>query len=907
MVEINSLDDYRAVQVVGLQPDDRLPNDYLRMVARVFAAYREEPLRQSVVAYIDGFGITSLETADQFVFRIQPGACFIDDQFIGVTDEMEIREDKIKFAVDNTYSLVMHYEWINITPPTVPTIQFVQTSGIDQEHMLELLRFDISLTGEFIVHPQDLTGLYMKNFVRLFELIEANILENTDILKFSHIVVPEESIDPSATSGDFVYFDWASASYKPARACTKRFDKGIGLLLRNKSTGAYYLIFNGIIKIDPNKYDIPQSRINLVNLEAGSSYFLEDGCTQSGDYIEHEEYTELAGFPATGIDGMYYVDGSDGAIYEWDSVNTVYVLADPVPVLDQSRGKITPRFYPSTVRVGFAIDHNTLSIDMDYSSEINIMNIMELFGDSTLFAKHYDAYRSYFEILRKIDKFSSTSDANGLRISEISGEIAILEGDKTTKAGEVSTRETSYINSTFVPTTTDALSATRIASTVNIRSKVEADPIMWSLFAQELDYYRTASQSVLIDAYNNRVELDALGDALAATILYNPVKAAIAELINNLTACQNVLLNNTSPIDLGFSELLFITTINGSLPALISDASTVEINQIRDRFNIWVTNMTPYIYYPDRDQVTSNPFISEDVQNVIKELEFARQSTLTQFMPAATYDSIKAALDKVIPLNYKLWKMVKYMYDVLNSSAVDFVTNSSIYTAAADITQSDTLQATVDDYIVERTTYYNGVYTLRELYETALYEYNTIQDSIDKLTRESIFLSNKNSEINLTTVPTLEADKAALEQAETGIIADIEQEKPIKSIFYLSNFERIQYNYTYLTIRIRHKYTVYDSVVSNIGKIEENLNLLLAEPYPDQTLISELTRLRSSYIAVRDQLDVEIESMIMEYNRIRTESYGLAPIAHGDRDFTDGDGTGASYANPDLPCMAITE
>ncbi len=125
--------------VLGLQPDDRMPNDYLRMVARVFAAYREVPLEMSIVAYIDGYHLTLDSVVNNIVtIGITHGTAFVDDQFVGFTESSELVINGDELVVDVEYSIVLYYQWINIMPPQEPTYNIVRTDRIDPEHMLEL-------------------------------------------------------------------------------------------------------------------------------------------------------------------------------------------------------------------------------------------------------------------------------------------------------------------------------------------------------------------------------------------------------------------------------------------------------------------------------------------------------------------------------------------------------------------------------------------------------------------------------------------------------------------------------------------------------------------------------------------------------------------------------------------------
>jgi len=125
--------------VLGLQPDDRMPNDWLRMVARVFAAYRLTPLEKSIVAYIDGYHLNlEGQVLDKADISISPGTAFVDDQFVGFMEESTMEIDKDIMVPNEVYAIVLCYTWINIMPPQKPTFDIIVRTQIDPEHMLEL-------------------------------------------------------------------------------------------------------------------------------------------------------------------------------------------------------------------------------------------------------------------------------------------------------------------------------------------------------------------------------------------------------------------------------------------------------------------------------------------------------------------------------------------------------------------------------------------------------------------------------------------------------------------------------------------------------------------------------------------------------------------------------------------------
>ena len=90
-VEVTTKEDYKKIERLGLLPTDRDPSAWLRMVARTMAAYKNVSVDKSIVAYISGFWILNTDDlieGDKIKFLIQKGTCFIDDQFIGFTNDI---------------------------------------------------------------------------------------------------------------------------------------------------------------------------------------------------------------------------------------------------------------------------------------------------------------------------------------------------------------------------------------------------------------------------------------------------------------------------------------------------------------------------------------------------------------------------------------------------------------------------------------------------------------------------------------------------------------------------------------------------------------------------------------------------------------------------------------------------
>jgi len=129
----------RGEWVVGLNPDDRMPNDWLRMVARVFASFRKAPLKDSIVVYIDGFELT-LESHVNFNARVKigPGQAFVDDQFIGFIENSYYTFDTTALAENIRHCIVLHYRWLNQFPPPEPSFELIPEQNVNREEMLIL-------------------------------------------------------------------------------------------------------------------------------------------------------------------------------------------------------------------------------------------------------------------------------------------------------------------------------------------------------------------------------------------------------------------------------------------------------------------------------------------------------------------------------------------------------------------------------------------------------------------------------------------------------------------------------------------------------------------------------------------------------------------------------------------------
>lgn len=129
----------RGDWVVGLQPDDRMPGDWLRMVARVFAAYRAKPLEESIVVYIDGLNLTLNSHINNIAnVGITGGQAFVDDQFIGFLCSSTFEFDSSWLIPDEVYEIVLQYRFIHQFPNPEPHFMIVHKDNVNHEEMLIL-------------------------------------------------------------------------------------------------------------------------------------------------------------------------------------------------------------------------------------------------------------------------------------------------------------------------------------------------------------------------------------------------------------------------------------------------------------------------------------------------------------------------------------------------------------------------------------------------------------------------------------------------------------------------------------------------------------------------------------------------------------------------------------------------
>ena len=129
------------------------------------------------------------------------------------------------------------------------------------------------------INPQYLDKKFMANYKNLFKHLQSQlmtVLSESQIANTFHVRVMSEEIDPSVSSGDFVWLDPIEEKWYPAEVSRQIFDKVNGLYLRNHREGSDLLFTSGIIEVD-SRYQIIDKENNVLrNLIPGAEYFLQD-------------------------------------------------------------------------------------------------------------------------------------------------------------------------------------------------------------------------------------------------------------------------------------------------------------------------------------------------------------------------------------------------------------------------------------------------------------------------------------------------------------------------------------------------------------------------------------------------------------------------------------------------------
>ena len=941
MIEIKNIYDYKKVQILGLQPNDRAPNDYLRFTSRIFNSFKPIDPTKTISSYINGFETTVIKNDVELQFNISKGSCFIDDQFIAFTDDM-LFSVPMSSIVDNvSYYLVLKYQYTNQIGPNPAIFELVTTSTFDESKMLNLLEFQLS-SGELVTVPQNLEDKFIQNYSKLFDLVTHKAEELFEINTYQGIDITKDKVYKnlsddkySTKSGDVVFLD-LDGLYKPARACNRRIDKAVGIYIYNNRTDSHTVVTNGLIEFNQD-IEIDETNKILINAEPGKTYYLLDNCSETS--------------------------------YAWENG------------IDKISGKISSRFIPGNVKIGFALTNNTFMVDITFADELNTANFLELIGLPDQFQERFNIIYSYWNysnskdfrelfsnelrLLKEklsnqkndllLNKESLTNDTDSLFDS-----YAIVSNPSTNDLTTLKNNYSLYNKEIIEASSEKELKTFRTEDTLNnlekIKIIIDSDLLLLNDQITYLDsfinnfnslsysdlYFSGAYQipsfyssivgfedfSSLALPRINRFDLDTqsisvptikessdapdgnLEDSSTRNISstkYNLVlRSAVGETSSGSVSTSTTqyssknevissidsvaIFKNNSTVLLNILKNIQITlnNISGMFGDLIQNVENDDIEGLSDCLD------------PNGDKGPSIILYRDTLKNYIIENNLVE--TISSSFGAAKYlDNIGYFLDQdnnILDINefiskneyavFKDYFIINFLSELITNH-FNFLENysPSNITSTYISNEFDKIDSNYLTYLDDKNeTYLN--------YQNSMKNLNNIIDEITTIDLDTEFINNRIlSEDSI--ISNLINEITAL---DSQIVSRIKNSASVNSIITISEFERKVYNYTYLTIRIRLKQKLLESINKDIKLINETLLELKNQTVPDKTLIAKLQLNLDSFMAVKNNLELELEGMVLEYNNLRI-SFGIDdPVLITDTDFND-----YGIADPNLECF----
>ena len=436
--------DQAIYQVKGLDADAKDPSDYLRLVARTFSSFRDRVSSNNVSAYLNGFEVdystgkldilnsdNVLEATQYHIFKINSGACFLNNQFIEFTEKTMFykTKDEFTYPVKNTdykdYAIVITYGFIDQYNDSTAKIQIVpyndltftiagddyvcayKDSSLLQPDItygvpaLLIAKFSImgkdgivcttyettsnGVTGREYnrINYQGLDKLYMLNYKKLFEYFgnqAQSVFSSAGLTQATFINVGSTYIDQTVKTGDMVriYQDPLTnkISYKPALASRQKFDQVVGLYLYDVTSDNHTIFINGLVTIDSTRYKLPINHPLNNNLVPGLHYYMENSVS------------------------IYDTTPTTNGGVTLNPLAPVINVGD-LALMDNS-GRITTRYYNGSVMIGTATACNQILININHSMEIGVQGLLELFGDNDTFNRELLAQKQYHDSIKEI-------------------------------------------------------------------------------------------------------------------------------------------------------------------------------------------------------------------------------------------------------------------------------------------------------------------------------------------------------------------------------------------------------------------------------------------------------------------------------------------------------------------------
>jgi hypothetical protein len=812
----------------GLGPNDRKQNDYLRMVARTFSTFRNTPARETVVTYINGFGITvnEVDIPGEYptdpnvisnIFKIEAGVCMVDNQLIDIFEDTYFVFSNTDFIPDTKYGIVIEYDYIEQRQDNIAKIRFIDYASlhfpriedsnvvscdfndksldgnnsttvfsgkpglliatfatssdiIDDENTeaRQIIQSNPATPGAIVngIDPQYLSKLYIQNYKLLFEYFgnqSRAIYSSMGLTSANFIAVAEEQLhkasDPQFSeeedlrSGDMCYFDDESGTYKRSVASRQKFSQVIGMYLNEYNEGNHLIYTGGYITLDAVKYNLPPDH-QLLTMVPGTHYFLED---------------------ATSL---------------FESQNQIRTIDNYV--LSDSSGRISNRYYPSSVRVGYATACNQIVLNIDHSAEIGTQNLISLFGTYDEYQREYEANESVINATIEIN----TLQERNIKLQNKVADTTIRVGDNN--APEVNAFFFNYSNPLY---------------------SYEFTYLMYNILVK---YFAEGFNSKNI--IDTDLGLDFIDMGTFSTGQQLDIKTNVLGF-NNLKNIRNMINESIADIE------------------ILLQAKETELSNFIASFKV---------------SGTTNQF---DILTL--ELQIARYKLGDDYNNIDNFE------------NYQLINNDIFNYDSGVGSVVDIA--------------GDNITTISDSQLVAKESYFTQVTEINKL-KAMLEEMNLYNAGID-------ILIDRETEQNIIDTIELGDNSAAIDLAETtkdlaaGNIMNADSNK--LDIFQMDDYQRVIFNYTYITDRLQKRLILVNRLNSDLIKaqtlyeaVQNNEQSTIIEQV---SALGEVNRIEN-YVTANNTF---ISNYTTEYNKIRAEYFpNISPIIEGDINFDDG-----GYAN----------
>lgn len=881
-----------AVQNRGLDPNAHDPHDYLKMVAKTFSAFKETSTTESTISYIHGLtvdylyinkqaSVPFLDAADQVlinpeaqyhVFRINPGACFIDDQFIefdhptiflfdlptdnrpnslvdDVTNPNYVGQN-IKLFRNLTYKIIIEYKWIKQFP-----VQKARIKIVVDEPNYDSVNYPYFTVANFCV---DDSGNVIKCTPEVFNNISAADL--ADLVTFNDLV-PITNIDNSIS-----YYHRGINAQQLSKKYISNYKSlftniqdqmfnifnqaGLGkstFLVIDKKEVSLDLKSGTMIYFDQRDsvykpaMSSRQKTDKIIGLYLYDSYNDTHIIFFSGmidldpdNVLINMDYKKLIHTTTNGVTTIETFTNRYGLTYNHPLVNlevgNSYFLEDDSQYFNQSllmydlanyiewdtRGFISTREYPGAVNVGYAVDRTKLLLNINQSNETDWNNAVDLYGNHKKFSDEYLTVFDYYKMDTSIKK---VSDLNISYLNEKNNYLSYIGA---------------YLNFNTMPDITSGLSIP-INNSIPLpfvsflewfTTKYIIGIERFPQYSNSL-LYRLNLESIVFDEVNTNLNIVyfndtyCMGDAVKQTMVKDSIKTLKGTI--SLVSSILVLVNRT------------IQLYNGAITTLNSTIQSISNNQLQDELSQLV--LIRRLELGD-DPDNLNEVIEDVNSNIIRDLD------------------------------------IKYTDE--NQAGINLDTHireddQSVVTARANKILS--IKGSIS---LNTDTINNDIIILNTL-KTKLNTFLLIKLELEKiLNRDSntaVKLTNRISQISAEIVANELNIANFIKQKQLDIDLRGTNSVPALDIFYLNNYERKRYNYTYIVDRLLYEFSLMDSLTSDKVIASNKFAALTANganEYDKELARLEVDRLTNRLVKNTDNIKnytVEINTILKDFAR----------------------------------------